>query len=717
MQMAGRRMTAEDIFRFELAAEPVLSPNGQWAVYQRTVADADENGYRTHLYIAPMDGHAPPRALTTVGTKNTGAAWSPDGGTLAFVSNRSHGSQAWLLSLDGGDAVRVTRFRYGISSLRWSPDGRTLFGLVPTPYGGDVEVFEPDLSEKEARTRFEQEDKDWRESPKRYRLLYYKMNGVGLRNHRSPQLVAVDVKTGEYRQLTWGEMGVSAPAPSPDGAMVAVISNRHPLREIEQQEHQHVYLVPAGGGALRLLTDRISARDVAWSPDGSKLAVFGVGEELSRFPGAAQTKLFIVSRSGQDVLDLTAEFPDALANATGSDVRAEGGGPGPVWAPDGRALFAISGREGRAEVIRFPLTEDGRLASEPLAVIGGDRNIFAFATRDGQRFVVLYGTPTDPSRVVSVDIGADPHGQARPCRAVTDPMEEAPIPPFPAQETRLDRDNRWLAEVDLVEPEPFWYTSADGWRAQGWVLPPLDRAAGAKYPVILEIHGGPQTNYGFMMFHEMQWFAARGYAVVYTNPRGSTSYGQEFVHAVCGHYGENDMADILKGLDAAIERFDFLDADQVAVTGGSYGGYMTNWIVGHTGRFFAAVSQRSISNWISFYGTADIGPGFVEHQLGVATINTAADRDRLWEKSPLAYAASVTTPLLLIHSEEDLRCPMEQAEQFYTAIKRRGGEVELFRVPQANHDLSRNGKPKLRVARLNAILDWFDAHRPTRAEA
>ncbi len=707
--MDKRHLTVEDVQHFELAASPVLSPDGTRVIYQRTVADVEDNGYRTHLWIAPMDGSAPARALTSAGKRNAGAAWSPDGRTVAFVSNRSHGSQAWILPLDGGEATRLTRLRRGISSLVWAPDGQTLYGLVPTPYDGDIELFDANLSEKEAQKQFEKEDKEWAEGAKRFDRLHYKMNGTGLRPHRVPQLVAVDVATGDVRQLTRGDMGVSSPAISPDGQRLALISNRHPNRETEQQEHQHVYLLSAAGGELTLLTDTISARDVAWSPDGQHLAVVGAGEELYRYRSATQGKLFLVTLDGSAIEDLTASFPDSLSNSCGSDVRAAGEVPGAIWARDGHAILAISGREGRSEVVRIPVAH-GRLDGPITVVMGGDRNVFAFDTRDGEHLVAIYGMPTDPSRVVAVHVSTE--GRPRPARPLTAPIPEGRIPSFPADEIRLDRDNQWLAEVELVEPEAFTYVSADDWSAQGWVIRPPGAEMGKKYPVILEIHGGPQTNYGYMMFHEMQWLAAQGYAVVYTNPRGSTSYGQDFVNAVRLHYGENDAVDILNGLDAALARFDCLDADRVAVTGGSYGGFMTNWLVGHTNRFFAAVSQRSISNWVSFYGASDIGPTFVEHQLGVAMFDTPEDREALWRMSPLAYAANVATPLLLLHSEEDLRCPMEQAEQFYTVIKRHGGEVELFRVPQATHELSRSGKPKLRLARLGAIHDWIESHRP-----
>src|SRR5699024_1419770 len=267
-------------------------------------------------------------------------------------------------------------------------------------------------------------------------------------------------------------------------------------------------------------------------------------------------------------------------------------------------------------------------------------------------------------------------------------------------------NEQFVQEVQLVEPEAIVYKSVKDWEVHGWLLKPAGFEEGKKYPLVVEVHGGPATMYANSFFHEMQLLAAKGYGVVYVNPRGSHGYSQEFVDAVRHDYGGGDYADIMAGLDHVIEENVWIDTDRLGVTGGSYGGFMTNWIVGHTNRFKAAVTQRSISNWISFYGVSDIGYYFSEWQHGA----DMTDVEKLWDFSPLKYVENVETPLLILHSENDLRCPMEQAEQLFITLKRMGKETELVRFPNEDHNLSRTGTPHLRVARLNEITDWFERY-------
>lgn len=702
--MSKRLITAEDVQRFELVANPVLSPDGRLVVWEKTVPDVKEDGYTTQLVISDSEGHHS-RPLTSVGTSNTGVEWSADGSTIAFLSDRACGSQVWLLPMTGGEARQLTRFRYGMSSLRFSADGKTLYGLVPVQKDQDIAVFAPELSDKECKEEREKEKKDFANGPKRITRLTYKGDGEGLHKGHYRQLVAVDVLTGAYRQLTFGPYSIGSFALSPDGQYVTFASNRTPDPDLEWWRSD-IYRVSTAGGDIELLCDTLAAYSLSYSPDGQTLAIAGHGEELFRYWSAAHTHLFLLPAQGGTPRHVTAHFPDPIGDTNLTDMRGNVRSHPPVWSKDGRYLFALSTREGRSEVVRFDLSTETFDAG---AVIGGDRDIFSFAYDGATTFVIAYATQTNPCLMVVVDI-ANEQPRPRLFRAVTDLMHEQKVPLFPTQEVRLDDSNiALLSELTVVEPEAFYYTSQDDWQVQGWVMKPANYEEGKRYPVILEIHGGPQLNYGYAIFHEMQWFAAQGYAVVLTNPRGGMSYGQEFVNAVRHHYGEGDAADVERGLDAALAQFDFLDANRVAVTGGSYGGFMTNWLVGHTDRFFAAVSQRSISNWLSFYGVADCGPLFVESQLGG---DLFTNRERLWEMSPLAYAQNVKTPLLLIHSENDLRCPMEQAEQFYVNVKRFGGDVSLVRIPNASHGLSRNGKPKLRVERLNAIFGYIDEHLP-----
>ena len=271
------------------------------------------------------------------------------------------------------------------------------------------------------------------------------------------------------------------------------------------------------------------------------------------------------------------------------------------------------------------------------------------------------------------------------------------------QLTQLNQS--FLEKVNLAEVEELTFASDDdGVSVQGWLMKPAGFNPNEKYPLILEIHGGPHMMYGNTFFHEMQVLAAEGYAVLYMNPRGSYGYGQTFVDGCREDYGGQDYRDLMQGVDYVVDTFEFIDEANLGVTGGSYGGFMTNWIVGHTDRFQAAVTQRSISNWLSFYGVSDIGYFFNtwEHELDLLEDSAA-----LWDISPLKYTANVTTPLLIMHGEEDQRCPIEQGEQFYVALKHREKEVAFLRFPYAGHELSRSGAPVMRMERLKYMVDWF----------
>jgi dipeptidyl aminopeptidase/acylaminoacyl peptidase len=705
-----RAITVEDVAAFELVSNPILSPDGQWVVYESTTASLKEDEYATQLRMVRADGTGL-RTLTSQGSRNHQAAFSPDGRSLAFVSNRAYGTQLWVLPLDGGEARQVTRLRHGMGAPFWSPDGKTLYGTAGVARDGQLAHLDAELSEKEVRELLEKERSDWQNGPKRYDWLNYKEDGDGLSRGRVSQLVAVDVATGEAQQRTFGVYGVASPCVSPDGRYLAFVSNRREHHETVSASD--VYRLPAAGGEPECLTQDIIAEAVAFSPDGRELAMFGHHDE---FANATHNHVYTMAAEGGPLADWTPGFPDDIGgDGTGADMRGAVRGLAPVWGPDGHTVYALSAHDGRSEVVRFARPQTGE-GTEATVLAGGERDIFRFATDGTTTLVLAYALPTVPGRIVATAL-ADAVAESRPRHghALSDPAahdgdRSSPVGSHPSHEVRLDDSNQALLdELDLVEPETFWYQAADGWSIEGWVMRPRTLGATGKAPVVLEIHGGPHTHYGYAMFHEMQLLAARGFGVVYVNPRGSTSYGQTFVDAVRMHYGERDASDILSGLDAALERFAFLDGERVAVTGGSYGGFMTNWLVGHTNRFFAAVTQRSISNWISFYGVSDIGPRFTEMQLGGDVVH---DMERLWAFSPLAYVANVQTPLLMIHSEEDHRCPIEQAEQFYRTLKRMEREVELLRVPNASHDLSRSGKPKLRVARLEGILGWIESHLP-----
>jgi dipeptidyl aminopeptidase/acylaminoacyl peptidase len=265
-----------------------------------------------------------------------------------------------------------------------------------------------------------------------------------------------------------------------------------------------------------------------------------------------------------------------------------------------------------------------------------------------------------------------------------------------------------LDKLVLAEAIDLEATAPDGKAIQAWLLPPVgfDPDSSAKHPLVIEIHGGPHAMYGYSMFHEMQLFAARGYAVLFCNPRGSAGYGEEFTGITRARWGESDMPDVIAALEEALE-LPWIDGDRLGITGGSYGGYLTNWIIGHDDRFKAAVTQRCVSNFHSFFGTSDIGYHFGEFEFGGVPWK---DAELLLKYSPISYVDKMTTPLLILHSEQDLRCPIEQAEQMFTALKYLGREVGFVRIPEESHDLSRSGTPSRRLARLHHLVGWFDSH-------
>ncbi len=692
-----RAVTAEDIYRFQFPSKPTISPDGRHIVYEQTIVNKKTDSYETHLWLADADGQSR-RRLTTAGTSNTGPVWSPDGRTLAFVSNRAYGTQAWLLSLDGGEARMLTRFRHGISSLAWSPDGRFIVGLVPTGAGQAAEVFADEVSAKEADEQISKEHQTWKNGPKRYDWLYYKLDGGGLQQDRHRHIVTINPATGAFAQLTCGAFHVFEPTVSPDGQHIAFIANRNTLEQ--QYFGGQIYRVPSAGGELELLYDGLKVSYLSYSPDGKQLAFVASNVD--------HKMLFLIAAEGGEARCLSESFPDTLTDLAFTDMRFLKYAPRPEWSSDNKHIFALSTRQGKVEIVRFSLADDKEPA---VAVIGGERAIFHFSYDGDKTFAIAYSTASHPGKLAAVTLSADAFVK-RTLRQPTDALPTEREAFFPEQEIRLDDSNdELMSELIVVEPEAFSYSSEDGWQIQGFVMKPADFVPGKKYPVVLDIHGGPHSMFCYSYFLQMQLFAANGYAVVYLNPRGSSGFGAEFTHSVHADYGGKDMADLLNGLSHAVGQYDFLDGQRVAINGISYGGFMVNWLVTHTDQFVAAVSEGCISNWISMYGTSDICPEFIDGEFLGKT-----DWETLWKFSPLAYADHVKTPLLLLHSEDDLRCPIEQAEQFYAHLKRQGKVVELLRFPGESHGLLQIGKPSHRQARLEAMVGFINAHVPQKTE-
>jgi dipeptidyl aminopeptidase/acylaminoacyl peptidase len=671
-----RPLDIDDLYAIRLVSEPAISPDGRRVAWVVTTMDRDADTYTAALWIADLDG-ANARQLTSGAHRDTAPQWAPDGRSIAFVSNRpgktsggSDGdkdkeakpvSQIWTIPVDGGEARQVTTHPNGASSPSWSPDSRRIaFVASDDVEAGDSRTAPATIGE----TGDEVIVHDIR----------YRFNGEGFLTRYS-HIWAVDVASGDAVWLTDADANDTSPAWSPDGRQIAFLGNRRDDRR--QRPAQTVQIVSAHGGEVRTVApDDASFGAVAWSPDGTRLAF--VGHEDALRGGARNNAVWTVKADGSELRNLTADVDQSFSDAGMSDVSTGASTP-PVWADDG-TLLVLGSLRGATRIWR--VTPDG---GTPKALTPDDQRVIQFAlSPDGETLVTVTGGMSRPFRL---------------CRATGSGKR---------QETIFDPNEQLVKETWLAEPIPLDVTAPDGGAVQAWLLPPRGLTADGtvKYPLILEIHGGPHAMYGYAMFHEMQVMASRGYGVLLCNPRGSSGYGEAFTGVTRGTWGESDMPDVMAAVDAACG-LDWVDADRLGVTGGSYGGYLTNWIVSHDTRFKAAVTQRCVSNFHSFVGTSDIGFDF-----GIFEFDGTpwCDAEKLLKYSPISYVDRIETPLLIIHSEQDLRCPIEQAEQMYTALKYLGREVGFVRIPGESHELSRSGTPSRRIARLQHLIGWFDNH-------
>ncbi|HET8629088.1 MAG TPA: S9 family peptidase [Thermomicrobiales bacterium] len=679
-----RPITIEDPTALKFIADPQISPDGARVAYVVTTMDVDEDTYRSQIWVVPTAGGEPARY--TGGKNDSSPRWSPDGARLAFVSKRGDGTkegekkakpQIWLLDLDGGEARQLTKAKNGASDPAWSPDGARLAFLARVGGKDDAEEAEGD------------EAKDGEKAKKKSDVkvitkIRYKANGIHhlLVDEGYKHLFVLDVAAAadgpaDARQITDGEWDDATPAWSPDGATIAFCSNRTPDRDLNN--HTDLWVVPAEGGEPRKLTEsRGPSGTPAFSPDGRTIAYLGhVNPEPYR--RYANANLWVVpADGGAPPRNVTGDFDRSLSGGVGSDTRAGGLAQSPRWTPDGRGVYTLLAERGMAHIYRTDV-----VSGDVTRIVDGERGVMNFTlSADGRTIAFTATDMLNPGDLYVCD--ADGGG-----------------------ERRLTRLNAALFDrLDLSAPEHIVYAGVDGWEIDGWLMKPVGFEAGKKYPLILEIHGGPASQYGYSFFHEFQGLAAAGYGVLFTNPRGSTGKTAGFTTANRSRWGEEDYGDIMAGVDEALKR-DWVDADRLGVAGGSFGGFMTNWVVGHTDRFKAAVTMRCVSNLVSFFGTSDIGFTFLDMQFETEPWD---DVEKLLKYSPITYVKNITTPLLILHSEEDYRCPIEQGEQMFIALKKLGRDVEFVRFPDENHDLSRNGKPAHRIERLQHIVRWFDKY-------
>jgi dipeptidyl aminopeptidase/acylaminoacyl peptidase len=682
-----RLLTPEDFYALKLVEDVRISPDGSRIAYVQVEVDREAYEYRRSIWIMPVEGGEP--LHFTTGAHDSSPRWSPDGRMLAFVRKPASGvkpksaeerdkgigsPQIWLIPLDGGEAQQLTFRRDGASGPVWSPDGGQIAFTAKTGEPDDPEVDEAALEGKTI-PRVRAIDRVW-----------YRADGQGFIYAQRSHIFSISVEGGEPRQLTDGDYDDGLPDWSPDSTHLVFVSDRSEERWIWPAPS--VWMLEVASGKLTRLTDEsLSCHSPRWSPDGKTIAFIAGPRRHS----VGHSDLYVVPAStpGKQRI-LTQDFTPTCEDTCLDDLRAGHGALELTWSPDGKDIFFAGTMRGTVHVYAVRVAEN----LLPRRVTDGDCRTYSFSLDHNCHTLALGISDTVEPGDLYVQAVAAQGGKGE----VT-------------ERRRLTQLNaELLAEVELARPEEFTFIGADGWELQGWVMRPTQVGAGepADVPVVLEIHGGPMSMYGYSFFLEFQLLVAHGYAVVYSNPRGSTGYGRIFSGAVVNDWGGKDYQDILAGLDAAIARGG-IDANRMGVAGGSYGGFMTNWAVSHSDRFRAAVTMRSVVDMESFFGTSDIGPRFTVSQLNAKPWEEA---ERLASFSPLTYVDRIQTPLLILHSDEDLRCPIEQAEQLFTALKFLGREVELVRFEGQNHDLSRSGHPRSRVIRLQKILGWFQRYNP-----
>ncbi|MBP1970134.1 acylaminoacyl-peptidase [Virgibacillus natechei] len=666
MSNSKRAIKAEDFTKLEVFSDPRFSPDGSTYSYVSTTIN-DKKEYESHLFFQHVnDSEA--QQWTFGDVKNSNPRFSPDGKQVVFQSNRSGLPQLWILHTDGGEARQLTTFKNGAGKPNWSKDGKHI--IFSASLEADDDVHSQKEQSKEERQKEAEEKK---KQPLIINRLKYKSDANGFHSNKRSQLVLFDMEKETFTQLTSDDTDHGYLDISPDGNLVLFAGNLN--KDADYELISDLFLLNRTTKDITKLTNGEGAyHNASFSPNGDKIASFG---HEYVYDGATLNELYIFDVKTKERTCLSEEWDIQLGDAMIGDIKLGQSTTGPIWAKDEKHLFFIATDFGATGLYQVTLDSDLKLLYKD------DNHVFGFSYDPGaETFILGINTPTNPCNFYQLNSESE-------LKRLTN-----------ANATFLD-------EVSIAEPETLTVTADDGWEIQGWLLRPYGFEEGKKYPFVLEVHGGPHAMYGQAFFHEMQLLAAKGYVVLYTNPRGSHGYGQQFVDAVRSDYGGKDFTDLMSAVDYVLENYSFIDENRLGVTGGSYGGFMTNWIVGHTNRFKAAVTQRSISNWLSFYGVSDIGYFFTKWELGKHLME---DPEKLWNFSPLKYAENVETPLLILHGEKDFRCPIEQGEQLFVTLKHLRKNVEFVRFPDASHELSRSGKPEMRIERLNHIGRWFEKY-------
>jgi dipeptidyl aminopeptidase/acylaminoacyl peptidase len=659
-----RTITAEDLYNLQVISEPRLSPDGMNAVYSLQRVDRNTEKKYNNLWIAPTQGAPSLRQFTFGDHKDLSPRWSPDGRQIAFLSNRGDQDsppQFYIIPFTGGEARQLDKLEGTVSSFTWSPDSKSMVFAFRKKDSEDVERSKDENKKKLGVVA------------RHYDRLFYKLDGVGYLPRERQHLWRVDVGTGEAVQLTDHTMfDERDPAVSSDGRWIAFISNRSEDPDLTPYRDD-LYIMSFDGGEMRKIDTPVGSKILpSFSGDGKYIAYYALEGEGVWYKN--QGLWVVPTDESESSRNLTERYDLHVSAMTIGDIG-EMVNTSPTWSADGEKIY-------------FPVTIHGSTIIKSISLDGSNLKDI---TREG---VVAGSFNFDKEKKSLLYLKA----------ALYDPAQLAIRDMWSDEEKTITDVNRSLFdEIDLGEVETHWIKGPDGNDIQGWLLKPPGFNPEKAYPSILEIHGGPLTQYGFLFMHEFYFLASQGFVVHFSNPRGGRGYGEEHAGAIWGAWGTVDYDDLMAWTDFVASQ-PYIDKERMGVTGGSYGGYMTVWIIGHTDRFRAAVTSRCVSNLVSLWGSSDMNWVF---QKVLNDKPPFEDLEKYWQHSPIAHIGNAKTPTLVIHNEMDLRCPIEQGEQVFVALKKLGVDTEMVRFPDEFHGLSRTGRTDRRIARLNHISRWF----------
>jgi dipeptidyl aminopeptidase/acylaminoacyl peptidase len=652
-----RTFQGSDLFALEIAGDPQVRPDGGSIAYVRSTMDVMTDRARRSIWLVEPSTGAQTPLVAGPGSHGS-PRWSPDGKRLAYVStDENNRPQLFVRWMATGETARVATLPQAPGSIAWSPDGRTLA----------FTMFVPDDGETLGRAPQKPEGAQWAEPLKVIGAVTWKSDAQGYLKPGYTHVFTVSADGGAPRQLTWGAFddrtGLSW---TPDSRAILMSAQRDADWRYEPTDTE-VYRLDVASGAMTALTDRYGPdEDPKMSPDGRRIAYLGYDE---KHLGHQVAKLYVMDADGGNKRSLTDGLDRSIDAAE--------------WAADGRSLFVQYVDKGVTKIARVGL--DGRTTAVAEGLTGGqlDRPYSGgeFSVADNGLVAVTVGTPERPS-----DVGVVRGGKVQ-------------------RLTRLNDDLFTAKTAAKVQHLPV-ISSHDQRPVDAWLATPPDYQPGKRYPLILEIHGGPFQSYGPAFSTDVQLYAAAGYVVLYVNPRGSTSYGEEFANLIHHNYPSQDYDDLMSAVDAAIAK-GFADPDKLFVTGGSGGGVLTSWIIGKTDRFKAAATQKPVINWSSQVLTTDGAVGMARNWFGKMPWE---DPEQYWRRSPLSLVGNVKTPTLVVVGESDYRTPPSEAEQYYQALQLRKVPTMLVRVPGAGHG-SLTSRPSQSAAKASAILAWFERYK------